>query len=191
MQADNLEHSPHQGVFQAMGVAGCPTCHQNHEIHPASDQMLGAVAPAVCATCHDPSDEGGKTAAAMRALIDQLRTAHRRAVAILQQAEQSGMEVSRPQFDLNDANNDLVEARLQIHTFNAGAVRTPVEKGLAVAAKAYEQGVRALQELRFRRNGLFVSLVIILLVITGLLLKIRRIERRPGGGPRWRSIEER
>ncbi len=191
MQAENVEHSPHEAVFEAMGVAGCPTCHQNHEIRQASDQMLGAAAPAVCATCHDPSDTGGKTATAMRALIDQLRTAHERALQILQQAERAGMEVSQPEFDLNGANTDLITARLAIHTFDAGAVRGPVEKGLAIARKAYEQGVRALQDLRFRRDGLAVSLVIILLVIVALVVKIREIERRPGGGPRWRSIEGR
>jgi hypothetical protein len=189
MQANNLEHSPHQAVFEGMGVAGCPTCHQNHEIHAASDQMLGASAPAVCATCHDPSDPGGKTAAAMRGLIDQLRTAHGRALAILQQAERAGMEVSRPQFDLSSANNDLIEARLAIHTFNASTVRTPVEKGMAIARTAYEAGVQALQELRYRRNGLAVSLVIIVLVILGIVVKIRQIERRPGGGAHWRSTE--
>ncbi len=191
MQADNLQHSPHQPIFDAMGVAGCPTCHHEHDIHAASDQMLGAANPAVCAACHDPSDTGGKTAIAMRNLIDQLHGADQRANAILQQAERSGIEVSQPQFDLKDATNNLVEARLAIHTFNVGAVRGPVEKGLAIARKSYEQGVRALAELRFRRNGLFVSLAIIVLVIAALLLKIRQVERRPGGGPTVHSIEER
>jgi predicted CXXCH cytochrome family protein len=189
VQADHLEHSPHQPVFQAMGVAGCPTCHQNHEIHPPSDQMLGAVAPAVCASCHDPSDAGGKTALAMRGLIDSLRAAHEQAAEILGRAARAGMEVSQPEFDLNGVRTDLVEARLAVHTFDAGRVRTPVDQGLAVARKAYEAGVQALAELRFRRDGLAVSLVIIVLVLAGLILKIRQIERRAGGGRAWHSIE--
>jgi predicted CXXCH cytochrome family protein len=191
MQADDLRRSPHQPIFDAMGVAGCPTCHHEHDIHPASDRMLGAADPAVCAACHDPSDTGGKTAIEMRGLIDQLHAADERAGAILQRAERSGMEVSQPQFELKDAVNNLVEARLAIHTFDVGAVRGPVEKGLAIARKAHEQGVRALAELRFRRDGLFVSLAIIALVIAALALKIRQIERRPGGGPSVHSIEER
>jgi hypothetical protein len=189
MQASDVGHSPHEAVFEALGVPACPTCHQNHEIHPASDRMLGTSSPAVCATCHDLASAGGKTAAEMRTLIDELRTAHERAVAILQRADESGMEVSQAQFDLNGANTELVQARLAIHTFDTRAVRTPVEHGLSIARAAYERGVRALQELRFRRNGLTVSLVVIVLVIAGLVLKIRQTERRPGGGPRWRSIE--
>jgi hypothetical protein len=37
--------------------------------------------------------------------------------------------------------------------------------------------VRALDELRFRRKGLGISLVIILAVIAGLVVKIRQIDR--------------
>lgn len=190
MQASNLQHSPHQSIFEAMSVPGCPTCHHEHDIHAASDQMLAAAKPGVCAACHDPSDTGGKVATAMRGLIDELHDANARASAILLRAEQSGMEVSQPQFDLKDATNNLVEARLAIHTFDVANVRGPVEKGLTIARKAHDQGVRALAELRFRRDGLFVSLAIILLVITGVALKIRQIERRPGAGPTVHSIEE-
>jgi hypothetical protein len=189
-QADNLQHSPHQPIFEKMGVPGCPTCHHEHDIHRATDQMLGAVEPGVCAACHDPADTGGKTAVAMRRLIGALQDADTRTSGILQRAERSGMEVSQPQFDLKDAANNLVEARLAVHTFNVANVRGPVEKGLIIARRTYDQGASALAELRFRRDGLFVSLAIILLVITGLVLKIRQVERRPGGGPTVHSIEE-
>ena len=188
MQADHFEHSPHAAAFLAIGLPGCPTCHQNHEIHAASDRMLGASAPAVCANCHSPSDRGGRAAATMRTLIDRLRASRERALAILQRAERSGMEVGQPLFDLKGATDDLVTARLDIHTFDAAKVRTPVEQGLAVSHQAYEQGVMAFRELRVRRNGLAVSLALVLLVILGLALKIRQIERRPGGGPKWHSI---
>jgi hypothetical protein len=50
-----------------------------------------------------------------------------------------------------------------------------------VSAKVYARGVRALEELQFRRKGLAVSVVIILAVIVGLVLKIRQLERRPAG----------
>jgi hypothetical protein len=44
--------------------------------------------------------------------------------------------------------------------------------------------VRALDDLRFRRRGLAVSVVVIVALIGGLVLKIRQLERgpvRPGG----------
>jgi hypothetical protein len=44
-------------------------------------------------------------------------------------------------------------------------------------------GAAALEELDFRRMGLAVSLVFILIMVLGLYLKIREIERSREGGP--------
>ena len=170
--------SVHAKVFVEMGTPGCATCHSNHEIKPASDEMLGLGDKAVCAGCHSGDDKGGKAATAMRALIDSLGSELDKSRAILLQAERAGMEVSQAQFDLNGAKHALVKARAAVHGFAVEAVKKEAEPGLAISAKAYGRGVRALDELQFRRKGLGVSLVIILVVIVGLVFKIRQIDRR-------------
>jgi hypothetical protein len=140
--------------------------------------MLGLGDKAVCVTCHAADDPGGKRAVEMRALIDSLAGEERKAHDILLQAERAGMEVSQAQFDLNGAKDSLVKARAAVHAFTVEAVKQDVEAGLSVAAKAYARGVRAMDELGFRRKGLGVSLVVILAVIVGLVVKIRQLERR-------------
>ena len=80
--------------------------------------------------------------------------------------------------DDNGAKDALVKARAAVHAFTVDAVRKEVEAGVGIAGKAYARGVRALDELRFRRRGLGVSLVVILAVIAGLVLKIRQIDRK-------------
>ena len=70
------------------------------------------------------------------------------------------------------------QSRAAIHAFTTDAVKKETETGLAVSAKAHARGVRALDELRFRRKGLAVSAVIILALITGLVVKIRHFDRR-------------
>jgi hypothetical protein len=95
------------------------------------------------------------------------------------------MEVSQAQFDLNGAKDALVKARAAVHAFQPEAVKREVEPGLAIGAKTYARGLRALEELRFRRRGLAVSVVIILALIGGLVLKIRQLDHRrsgPGSG---------
>ena len=92
------------------------------------------------------------------------------------------MEVSQAQFDLNGANEALVKARAAVHAFKVEAVKQEIGLGLETSAKAYARGVRALDELGFRRKGLFVSIAIILGLIVGLVLKIREVDRRPGPG---------
>jgi hypothetical protein len=86
------------------------------------------------------------------------------------------MEISQAQFDLNGAKDALVRARAAVHAFTADAVKTQAEAGLGISAKAYARGVRALEELQFRRKGLAASLVIILILIAGLVFKIRQLE---------------
>jgi hypothetical protein len=89
------------------------------------------------------------------------------------------MEVSQAQFELNGARDALVKAQAAVHAFTVEGVRKEAEPGFAVSAKAYGRGVRALDELQFRRKGLAVSVLIILAVIAGMVVKIRQLERRP------------
>ena len=178
VMADLFAKSRHARIFTQMGVPGCATCHDNHEIKPATDEMLGLGEGAVCATCHAADDGGGKAAAEMRALIDSLRGESDKARAILLQAEHAGMEVSQAQFELKGATDALVKGRAAVHAFTVEAVRREVEAGHTISAKASARGVRALEELQFRRKGLAVSVVIILALIVGLVFKIREVDRR-------------
>jgi Cytochrome c3 len=181
VQADLFKPSAHAKVLVDMGSPGCATCHSNHAIAPASDELLGVAKDAACASCHGGDDAGGRVASAMRQRIDTLRAAVEGARSLLTQAEHSGMEVSQAQFDLNGAGDALVKARAAVHAFTADAVAKEVEPGLTIAEKARQRGLRALDELRFRRTGLGVSLVVILALIAGVVLKIRQVEARPGG----------
>src|SRR4030095_3018410 len=105
-----------------MGLPGCATCHENHAVHVASDEMLGLGARAVRASCRSAANKGGKSAAEMRALIGSLRNESDKARAILLRAEQAGLEVSQGQFDLNDAKNAVVKARTAVHTVTVDGV---------------------------------------------------------------------
>ncbi|MBI4589001.1 MAG: hypothetical protein HY725_09195 [Candidatus Rokubacteria bacterium] len=178
VQAEFFAKSIHAKVFAQMGAPGCAACHSNHEIKEATDAMLGLGDNAVCAGCHAAGDKGGKAAVEMRALLDSLSGESEKARAILLQAERAGMEVSQAQFDLNGAKDALVKARAAVHAFTVQAVKKEGEPGFAIGAKAYARGVRALDELQFRRKGLAVSLVIILALIVGLVLRIRQLDRR-------------
>ncbi|MGE5304171.1 MAG: cytochrome c3 family protein [Alphaproteobacteria bacterium] len=171
-----FEKSRHAQIFVQMGTPGCATCHSNHDIAPATDSMLGIGGSAICGNCHTPNDNGGKTAIAMRESIDKLRTDYDSAKAILTSAEHAGMEVSQPLFELDGAKTDLIKARASIHGFNLEGVKAQVKPGLEISQKMRERGLKALEELQFRRKGLAVSVLIIVALIAGLIVKIRRLE---------------
>lgn len=170
--------STHAQIFTLIGAPGCATCHGNHEIREADDELLGLGDEAVCANCHSAGDRGGQGAAAMRTLIDSLRSEFDTASAILLVAERAGMEVSQAQFELNTAKTALLQARAAVHGFMVDPVKNEVDAGLEITAQAYARGQQALVDLRFRRTGLAVSVAVILVLIAGLVLKIRQLERK-------------
>ena len=180
VMAQQFSASFHSPILTMLGSPGCATCHNNHEVEEAGDELLGMGEGTACGQCHTSEGSGGAVAVRMRALIDSLRTEIDHARDILDRAENSGMEVSEASFRLSDAQTALVSARTAVHSFRVDSVEVAVDTGLVVAAAAYASGESALDELRFRRLGLAVSVAIILVLIVGLVLKIRQIEERPG-----------
>jgi len=178
VQADYFRLSKHSRTFTALGLPGCATCHSNHEIRRASDAMLGLDSTAVCSNCHGPGDPGGQAAVTLRTLIDSLRIAFEEAEGLLEQAENAGMEVSQAQVDLQGAHSALVSARAAVHAFTPDSVAAHVDEGLTVASDVRGRGRKALRDLQFRRTGLAVSVGIILILIIGLVLKIRELDAR-------------
>jgi predicted CXXCH cytochrome family protein len=179
VNAELFNKSRHGQLFVQMGIPGCATCHSNHEILATSDAMLGVGDQAICGRCHTAQDTGGKTALAMREAIERLGKDYDGAHAILAKAENAGMEVSQPLFELNGAKTALVKARAAIHGFSLDSVKAEVQTGLEIAEKARARGIKALDELQFRRKGLAVSVLIIFALVIGLILKIRQMERKP------------
>ncbi len=176
MMADLFNESRHSRVFALLGSPGCATCHNNHDVHPANDDMLGLGEGSVCARCHTDEDPGGQTAVAFRSAIDSLRMTTEEAHALLLRAENAGMEVSQALFELNGAEDALIKVRATVHSFDVDAVTTETEAGLEIAVEAQSRGREALADLRFRRLGLVASVVIIVALIIGLVMKIREIE---------------
>ena len=179
VNSELFNKSVHNKIFVQMGIPGCASCHSNHAIQATSDAMLGAGDKSVCATCHSPTSAGAILATAMFSSIDRLKTSYEKAHALLSSAEHAGMEVSQPLFELNEAKTALIKARAAIHGFDQATLNKEVEPGLKVAAKVQARGVRALDELQFRRTGLAISALILFALVVGLILKIRQMERKP------------
>jgi len=178
-QSELFGKSPHKAAFDQRGYAECIKCHSNHEILVPTDQMVGIGKGSVCITCHT-NDNGFQSARVIGADMGRLRTNLEKAETILDQAERAGMEVSRPKFELQGASDALTNARVLIHTASAAEVRKAVEPGEQVALQSYKAGQSAFAELRFRREGLAVSLVFIGFLAVLVFLKIRQIEARGG-----------
>ncbi len=157
----------------------CVVCHSNHAVLPPRDEMLGVGPQSTCTPCHKPGEPGYEGAAKMAESIQQLGSRIHEARKMLDNAERRGMEVSEDRFALQKAQDSLVEARvLAPHSFDLQRFLTAANAGLTAADAGVGAGHRAFAELRFRRIGLSLSLLVIVAVIIGLVLKVREMEHR-------------
>jgi hypothetical protein len=186
VEAGRFDQSPHKAAFVSMDLPGCATCHSNHDIEPAVDQFLGLGENTFCGRCHGPDDPGGEAAVKMRGLLDQLKARLSEAHDLLGRAADKGVEVGDAEYRLAAAEDSLVLARVATHEASVAAVTEAVDGGLKVAAHGITAGKEALEEATHRRTGLAVSLIVIVVLIAGLVIRLRRMQReersrRPGG----------
>ncbi len=176
--ADQFKSSPHHEAFAELGLPGCVTCHENHAIIHPVDEFLAEGAQSKCASCHEPGTKGAAAAAAMYTDLRRLREDTATARSMLRVEAEAGMEVSKVQFELSQADEALTKARADVHFFAPAAVEKAVAAGLKVTGSAKEAAVRIHGEREFRRKGLFASLGLILVAIVALTAKIRDLDRR-------------
>lgn len=180
VMAEYFVEGRHAPVFEAMDLPGCASCHSNHDVIQPPDSALGIGDQSFCVNCHSEGDDGANVGLAMRAHLDSLRHGIFRAESLLTLAEVAGMEVSQAQFDLETAHSSLLQATASIHSFEPDTVASHTGEAWTVVTAAIDRGFKALDDLRFRRVGLALSTSTILILVFGLILKIRQIERPTG-----------
>jgi hypothetical protein len=139
--------------------------------------MLGTAKGSVCLDCHSEGDNGYKTAGEIAQQLGKLATGMKQADELVTRAQDSGMEVSEARTDLDQARDSLTKARVSIHSLDVAKVSQDVQAGLKTTEKAHEAGTDALKERDFRRKGLGLSLIAILIMLVGLGMYIRQIEK--------------
>jgi len=176
-QAQMYDKSSHKAAFEAASLPGCVVCHSNHAITHPTDAKLGTGPEGVCMQCHTRGDNCDQARAGLLSGLTQLDQAIKNADQSLAVAESAGMEVSAARMEQNQARDSLTKARVAIHSFRKDLVDQDVQAGLKIADKDLKAGQQAMVERNRRRAGLGISLLAIAMVLAGLWLYIRKIER--------------
>jgi predicted CXXCH cytochrome family protein len=177
--AQKFDASVHKQIFDK----GCVECHSNHAILQPSDELLGTAGHGVCAACHtagDTSDKGSVAADTMRGDIERLKSGIDQSRALVARVKNAGIEVGDQELALREAATKLTLARTEMHAFDPRLLTPIVADGTRIVAGIDRAGQKGVAELRYRRRGLALSLGAILIVVVGLVLKVRQIDRRHG-----------
>jgi predicted CXXCH cytochrome family protein len=173
-----FSQSPHKEAFDEMGISECEACHGNHKILPPSDEMLGTGQKAVCIQCHEPDSEPYQIASRIKEKLDGFIKKIHHADNLLEQADRQGVEVSEPKFRLTEANTALILVRNLIHSFSLVDIEEKIVGGEKIVSEVTEAGENALREAKFRKTGLIIATIFILLLAISLYLKIRQMDKK-------------
>jgi predicted CXXCH cytochrome family protein len=171
--ATKFATSVHKDVFEK----GCVECHSNHAIAKPSDDLVGMTPQALCTACHG-DDNGAKAAVLMRTSLDSLRSSIEKTTALVSELRNEGMEVGDQDLALREARNQLTRARTEMHSWQTEEFSKVVAEGLDSTAKVEKAAQEGFAELAFRRRGLALSMIAILIVVVALVLKVRNIEQK-------------
>ncbi|MGZ8867693.1 MAG: cytochrome b N-terminal domain-containing protein [Thermoanaerobaculia bacterium] len=142
------------------------------------DEMAGnefEIAVRRCHDCHEEDGVGRKNAADYLHATRSLTTMIARSERILLAAQRGGVEVRKARIELDAAVDSQIELETLVHSFAAPPAEEKKKEGLQHAEAALVAGQGSLEELIYRRKGLFFALGVILLVLVALALKIRSL----------------
>jgi hypothetical protein len=137
-----------------------------------------------CSDCHaeEPilggEGVGHATGVTFLESMRELTALTARAERITLAAQRGGVLVEDAALAVDRAVDAQIQQEVLVHTFAAGEGSEFMAKhreGIEQAGEALAAAQAALDELRFRRRGLFVTLALILLLLVGLALKIRQL----------------
>jgi len=159
----------------------CMVCHSNHAVLKPTDDMLGIGPGSTCTTCHSEGDAQYGYADTMAKSLAGVQARLAEARDLLDGAGRAGVEVGPERFALQAGQDHVVEARVLVHSFDVERFLAATIEGQKVADAGVEAGHRAFDELHFRRNGLWLFLVVVVAVMIALGLKARDLSRQDPG----------
>lgn len=176
-QRERFDLSPHKDAFASLQQAACEGCHGNHAIAHPQDDRIGVGEKQVCGNCHSTGDAGATAAAAISGALANATAALTGAERRVERVKRAGMLMDDAEVKLEDAHQSLVVAQVEIHTVNPTRVEVQTKAVLTDTGVAEKLAAAAEAEIRYRRTGLFISLVVIAAAMVALILKVRAIER--------------
>jgi len=167
--------SPLAPAFKEKSLADCVACHGKHKITHVSDDWLGEAPGTVCRKCHEEDDKGAELAIYLADTLGEIRQSADDARALLDQAEEKGMDVSEGEDDLEAAREGLLQTRTLVHSFSRPVIDKKVQEIMLNQEAAAEVAMAAFDEIDERRRGLGISTILLILLALFVAIKIRTL----------------
>lgn len=166
--------------FEALEIHACAQCHGYHDIQPTHDDMVGTGSSSVCMDCHGSGEKGYAAADSIHNELTQTTTIYDSAQSMQHEVQRIGMDDVDIEFMLQEAHQDLIQARTLVHTFDPQKVAEKTEPGQQKAKEALNTARAAIKDYHVRRRGFGLATFFMLILIVAMWFKIREIEKKSG-----------
>jgi hypothetical protein len=178
-----FDGSRHKQAFLAHGWPECDVCHGKHAIAKTNDAMLAAGPHSLCSECHSRYATGNPactaTAQYFHDSLVQLADAHATLSARSERLARQGLDVEAIEGQLSTLFDSLKQSRSYVHAFDRGEFDQAAADGRASITRIAALDDAARAELRYRRLGLALAVVLIGVLMLLVRAKLRRMESTP------------
>ncbi|HEX7602951.1 MAG TPA: cytochrome c3 family protein [Polyangiaceae bacterium] len=173
-----FEQSVHSQGFRKRGIAQCVACHSNHDVAPASPQLVGTTSEAACMKCHSNDEKPRKVADDIAALLRGARDRAAEARAAVARAHDLGLHVPGAAYSLQQVTTAELKVRGVVHTLDPARVETSVSEINSAVDATLKQVADAEKVRSLERRDYFIALALASLLFVTLALKALELERR-------------
>ncbi len=177
-----FDGSKHKHAFEQHRWPECEKCHGKHEILKPTDALISDAHDGLCGACHaeyaKDNPECNATARYFRSSLTELVADAQRDRPEVEHLAERGLDTQPILASLDELNEDIVQTRARVHTFDRGGFDQGAKAGREAVAKTEKLLQAARDEQRYRRNGLLVSIGFMALLAVAMGFRIRELSRR-------------
>ncbi|MFC2084584.1 cytochrome c3 family protein [Bacteroidota bacterium] len=163
--------------FEESDFHGCEHCHGYHGVKKTHDDMVGTTQESTCIDCHDEGDKGFLAAERINKNLKDLTVLYDSVKTLSTDVQIIGMNNVEIEFLLKDINQNLIQARTLVHTFDPEKVNEKTKSGANLAIQAISLAEAEIDEYYTRRIGFGIATFLLLILAVGIFFKIRSLSR--------------
>ncbi|HEU0209103.1 MAG TPA: hypothetical protein VFQ78_08980 [Candidatus Udaeobacter sp.] len=179
--ASLFDGSKHKHAFDEHNWPECGQCHSNHAIAKTHDSMLGTGPGQLCGDCHREYAKDHpdciNTADYFHDTITQMEAARTKFIAVSEKLAAKGLDVEPINNQLTDLGDALKKSRTYMHSFSKNTFQQVAAPGEEAIKRTDTLITKASEEYKYRQIGLAVSIGFIGLLMLGIYLKLRQLEK--------------
>ncbi len=176
-----FDSSRHKKAFEEHKWPECGQCHGHHDIQKPTVSLIGNTTDTLCGKCHAENSKDNpkcnETAKHFRTTLDEMIAGREEVSGEVEHLAEMGLDIEPVTRSLSDLDEAVTQSKAKVHSFSMSTFDAAAKPGTEALQKSRQEIGEAHNEFQFRRRGLVGAIVFMMLLVAGIGLKLRELER--------------